>query len=132
MWLPRPGAPEKSGTRPRSWVDRIALQVMVEKTVKPGSGEMAAVWRAVPERRPVSGGGVDPALLQPAAVEALGDELGIAGPVGPPRDVAERRLGPLGHEQARVQPLREAAEVDRLPVALGLLEAEHIDHPGHG
>ena len=45
MWLTRPRAPEKSGTRPRSWVERMPLHVNVEKTLKPGSGLICAVWR---------------------------------------------------------------------------------------
>lgn len=94
--------------------------------------KVPAVWRAIPEGAPVPAGAFDPADGLLGVAQALGDGLGIAGTVGAPRDVADLGLGALGDHEARMQPLRPAAQVDRLAVAGRLFEPEDVDHPADG
>ena len=92
---------------------------------------VAAVRRVVAERAPVADRFVDPADRQ-VGVDPLRDELRVLRAVGAPGDVLDLGLRTLGDDQARVQPLGPAAQVHRLPLARGLLEPEHVDHPVDG
>ena len=89
---------------------------------------VAAVRGVVAERAAVADRLVHPADRE-FGVDPLRDELRVLRSVRAPRDVFDPGLRTLGDDQARVQPLGPAAQVDRLPLARGLLEPEDVDHP---
>src|SRR6478672_3480960 len=51
---------------------------------------------------------------EPGPLDPLADGLWILGAVGAKADTAEGGLRPLGDDQARMQPLRPATQIDRL------------------
>ena len=83
---------------------------------------------AVAERLAVTDGAVDPADGE-VGVDRAGYDLEIVRPIGAPGDVRDLGLATLGDDQARMQPLGPAAQVDGLPFACSFLQPEHVHHP---
>ena len=119
---PHADAPRKVALRAvgeaRSLVGRRDVALDVPEDLVAMSGRSA-----IPKRAAVTDRVLLPALADAGLGQAPDRLLELLRSVGPPADVRERHLGPLGELQGVVEAIGPGAEVHRLPDALRLLEA---------